>query len=332
MKIIRNVSVFAIVVLAIGIVVAFFTTSNAMTDDTITIRFGHDQVESNERHIAIMHFKELVEERSDGHMEVQVYPNNQLGSESEMVESVALNDLQMVAAAAYSQYSPEISMLELPYLFDDYEQAWDSLDGEVGDIVAEPLLDDNLRIISYFENGFRHITANHPIEEPDDLKGIKIRTPEFPVNVNTLASFGANPTPMSFGEVYMGLQQGTIDAQENPVANTYANKLNEVQDYLIMTGHQYTPLPVAIGDEFWQSLTPEEQDIIEESAVETAQYHRDLLRENEAKMIEELEEQGMTVIENPDTEAFEEAGEAVYEQFRNAYGDELLDQVLDEIE
>ncbi|WP_077601721.1 TRAP transporter substrate-binding protein [Oceanobacillus sojae] len=332
MKIVRNITVFAIVALAVGIVVSFFTTSNALTDDTITIRFGHDAAETNERHTAVMHFKELVEERSGGHMEVLVYPNNQLGSESEMVESVSLNDLQMVAASAYSQYNPQISVLELPYLFETHQQAWDAMDGEVGRLAAEPLLEDNLRIIAYFENGFRHITANKPIKEPADLRGVKIRTPEFPISLRTFTAFGGNPTPMSFGEVYMGLQQGTIDAQENPVANTYANKLNEVQDYLILTGHQYSPLPVAIGEEFWQSLTPEEQQIIEESASETAQFHRDLLQENEAKMIEDLKEQGMTVIEDPDVEAFKEAGEPVYEQFRKSYGSELLDQILEATE
>lgn len=329
LKIFRSITIFAVIALAVGIVVAFFTTSNALTDDTITIRFGHDAAETNERHIAVLHFKELVEEKSGGHMEVVVYPNNQLGSESEMVESVALNDLQMVAASAYSQYSPEISVLELPYLFEDHQAAWDAMDGEVGQLAAEPLLEDNLRIIAYFENGFRHITANRPIEEPADLRGIKIRTPEFPISLRTFAAFGANPTPMSFGEVYMGLQQGTIDAQENPVANTYANKLNEVQDYLILTGHQYSPLPVAIGEEFWQSLTAEEKEIVEESALETAQFHRDLLQENETKMIEDLKDQGMTIIEEPNIEAFKEAGEPVYDQFRNNYGSELLDRILE---
>ncbi|MFD1414188.1 TRAP transporter substrate-binding protein [Oceanobacillus jeddahense] len=332
MKIVRNLTVFVIAALAIGITFAFFTTSNALTDDTITIRFGHDAAETNERHIAVLHFKELVEEKSGGQMEVLVYPNNQLGSESEMVESVALNDLQMVAASAYSQYNPQISVLELPYLFEDHQQAWDAMDGEVGELAAEPLLEDNLRIIAYFENGFRHITANKPIEDPSDLRGVKIRTPEFPVSLRTFTAFGGNPTPMSFGEVYMGLQQGTIDAQENPVANTYANKLNEVQDYLILTGHQYSPLPVAIGEEFWQSLTSKEQKIVEESALETAQFHRDLLQKNEAEMIEDLKDQGMTVIEDPDVEAFKEAGEPVYEQFRNNYGSELLDQILEATE
>ncbi len=318
---------FIIVALAIGVAVAFFTTGNALTEEITTIRFGHGSAESNERHIAVMHFKELVEGKSDGQIEVQVYPNEQLGSEAEMIESVTFNDLQMVAASAFSQYDQRISVFELPYLFDTYEEAWDVLDGEIGKEVAAPFLEDNLRIIAYFENGFRHITANKNIENPEDLRGLKIRTPEFPISISTFSSLGANPTPMAFGELYMGLQQGTVDAQENPIANTYASKFNEVQDYLIMSSHQYMPLPVAISEEFWQSLTAKEQAIIEESALEAAQFHRNLLTENEEKMIEELEEAGMTIV-YPDTELFKERIDRVYEAFKGRFGDEFVDQVI----
>lgn len=324
---IRNILIVAITALAVCIVVVFFTTSNAMSDDVTMIRFGHGQPESNERHIAVMHFKELVEERSNGKIQVEVYPNEQLGSEAEMIESVTFNDLQMVAASAYSQYDQRISVFELPYLFDSYEEAWSTLDGELGKQIADPFLEDNLRIIAYFENGFRHITANKKVETPEDLNGLKIRTPEFPISISTFTALGANPTPMAFGELYMGLQQGTVDAQENPVANTYASKFNEVQDYLIMSNHQYMPLPVAISEEFWQSLIPEEQTIIEESTRESAQFHRDLLRENEDIMIKELQDAGMEVI-YPENERFKEKVDVVYESFRKQFGNELVDRVM----
>ncbi|MFD1851851.1 TRAP transporter substrate-binding protein [Oceanobacillus bengalensis] len=327
----RNTMIFLIAALSISIVVVFFTTNNAFSDDVTTIRFGHGSAETNERHIAVMHFKDLVEEKSDGQIEVLVYPNEQLGSESEMVESVTLNDLQMVAASAYSQYDQRISVFELPYLFDSYEQAWSVLDGEIGKEVSDIYLEDNLRIIAYFENGFRQITANKAIETPNDLSGLKIRTPEFPISISMFSALGANPTPMAFGELYMGLQQGTVDAQENPVANTYASKFNEVQDYLIMSNHQYMPLPVSISEDFWQSLTAEEQQIIEESALETAQFHRDLLRENEETMISELEAAGMGII-YPDTEPFKAKVDGVYDSFRENYGDDLLDKVLGAVE
>ncbi|MCG5102202.1 TRAP transporter substrate-binding protein [Oceanobacillus alkalisoli] len=327
----RNIIILGIISLAVGLGFVFITTDNVLSEDITTIRFGHGSAETNERHLAVVHFKELVEERSNGQIEVQIYPNEQLGSEAEMIESVTFNDLQMVAASAFSQYDQRISVFELPYLFETYEAAWEVLDGEIGKKVAEPFLEDNLRILAYFENGFRHITANKAIEKPDDLNGIKIRTPEFPISISTFSALGANPTPMSFGELYMGLQQGTVDAQENPVANTYASKFNEVQDYLILSGHQYMPLPVAISEEFWQGLTEEEQQIIQESAEETAQFHRDLLKENETKMIEELKADGMTVIE-PEMELFSEKVDGVYESFKNSFGEELVNEVLEAAE
>src|SRR5699024_1753165 len=202
----RTIMIFAISALAVSIAIVFFTTSNALSDDVTMIRFGHGQPETNERHIAVMHFKELVEEKSNGGIKIEVYPNEQLGSEAEMIESVTFNDLQMVAASAFSQYDQRISVFELPYLFDSYEEAWSTLDGEIGKEIAEPFLENNLKIIAYFENGFRHITANNPIETPKDLMGLKIRTPEFPISIATFSALGANPTPMAFGELYMGLQ------------------------------------------------------------------------------------------------------------------------------
>lgn len=327
----RNIVVSLIVALSIGLVVVFFTTGNVLSKDVTTIRFGHDAAETNERHVAVKHFKELVEEKSNGEMEVIIFPSDQLGSESEKVESVTLNDLQMVTASAFSQYDQRIGVFELPYLFESYEKAWEVLDGEIGKELAEPFLEDNLRILTYFENGFRHITANKPIENLGDLRGLKIRTPEFPISLSTFSALGANPTPMAFGELYMGLQQGTVDAQENPVANTYASKFNEVQNHLIMSGHQYIPMPVAISEEFWQSLTAEEQKIVEESALETAEFHRDLVTNKEEQIIEELEESGMTVI-YPDTKLFEENVDIVYENFKKKFGEEFVDRVIEAAE
>ncbi|WP_121610686.1 TRAP transporter substrate-binding protein [Mesobacillus foraminis] len=332
MKTLRNLVVLATAALAIGIIAVFISTGNIVKSDEVTvIRFGHGAAETNERHLAIMKFKELVEKRSHGAMEVQVYPSEQLGSEAEMIESVTFNDLQMVASSAFSQYDQRISVFELPYLFDSYEEAWSVLDSEIGQEVAKPFLEDNLRILAYFENGFRHVTSNVPIQSPKDLNGLKIRTPEFPLSVSTFKALGANPTPMAFGELYMALQQGTVDAQENPVANTYASKFNEVQDYLNMTAHQYMPLPVAISEEFWKTLTSEEQEILEASARESAQFHRDLLRENEGSMIRELQESGMQVVE-PDKEAFRKKAEGVYEAYKNRFGEEFVDTVLKAVE
>ena len=205
------------------------------------------------------------------------------------------------------------------------------LDGKVGDEVAELFLEDNLRILTYFENGFRHVTSNQPVRTQNDLAGLKIRTPEFSLSLNTFKAFGSNPTPMAFGELYMGLQQGTVDAQENPVANIYASKFQEVQDYLNLTGHQYMPLPVAISDEFWQSLSAENQQVIEESSQQAAQFHRDLVQRNEEAMLKELQADGMEIIQ-PDTGSFKKAASKVQEEFKAKFGDRLVDQIEKSLE
>ena len=332
MKKFRNFIIIATVVLAVCIGVTVFTSDHIVeSDEVITIRFGHGSAEANERHLAVMEFKELVEDKSNGQIKVEVFPNEQLGSEAEMIESVTFNDLQMVAASAFSQYDQRISVFELPYLFETPEQAWKVLDGKVGDEVAELFLEDNLRILTYFENGFRHVTSNQPVRTQNDLAGLKIRTPEFSLSLNTFKAFGSNPTPMAFGELYMGLQQGTVDAQENPVANIYASKFQEVQDYLNLTGHQYMPLPVAISDEFWQSLSAENQQVIEESSQQAAQFHRDLVQRNEEAMLKELQADGMEIIQ-PDTGSFKKAASKVQEEFKAKFGDRLVDQIEKSLE
>lgn len=332
MKKFRNLMIILTLLLAASIGIIVLTSDQvASSDGKITIRFGHGSAETNERHLAVMKFKELVEEKSNGTINVQVFPSEQLGSEAEMIESVTFNDLQMVAASAFSQYDQTISVFELPYLFESYEQAWNVLDGEVGEKVAEPFLEDNLRILTYFENGFRHVTSNIPINSQADLAGLKIRTPEFPLSLSTFKSFGSNPTPMAFGELYMGLQQGTVDAQENPVANIYASKFQEVQSHLNLTSHQYMPLPVAISDEFWQSLSEENQKVVKESAQEAAQFHRNLVQNNEADMLEELQAEGMEIVQ-PDLETFQQSASKVHEQFRVKFGNELLDDITKALE
>ncbi|MFD2705760.1 TRAP transporter substrate-binding protein [Salibacterium lacus] len=303
------------------------------SEESVTIEFGHGAAESNLRHEAVMEFKSIVEENSDS-LTVEVYPNEQVGSESEMIENISLNDLDMALAGAgiYTQYNDLIGATALPYLFDGYEHAWEVLDGPMGDRVAEPLLEDNIRILSYFENGIRHITnSQHPIESPDDLDGLSIRTPEADVSIDTLDALGANATPMAFGELYLGLQQGTVDGQENPLANIHAASFYEVQDYLSLTGHQYNALPLAISDEFWQSLSGDQQEVVQQAASDASQYHRDANQENEEQLLTDLEEQGMEINE-PEKEPFREATQSVYDKYEDVYGAEFMEELQQAVE
>lgn len=326
MKKLKSVVLAIIAILALSLVVVFVSQKPDNSGTTL-IRLGHGQTESNERHLACEYFKELVEERSGGKLTVEIFPNELLGSEGVMTESVSFNDLEMVAASATSQYGSIISIFELPYLFDSYQDAWEVLDSDIGKRVAEPYLKNNLRLLAYFENGFRNVTSNRLIEKPEDMKGLKIRTPEFELSLSIFKAFGANPTPMAFSELYTALQQGTVDAQENPIANIYANKFQEVQDYLVITNHQYMPIHMIISDEFWKTLSEEEQEIIATASQEAAQYHRDLVRASEESMINELKADGMEVID-VDMDQFRALIDPVYDSFREKNGSELLDEII----
>lgn len=316
-------SVFAMAILYV------LVFSRPSMEDHVLIRIGHDQPTTNERHKALEYFKQELESRSNGHFVVEIYPNGLLGNESVLTESVALGDLEMVAASATSQYGSLISVFELPYLFDSYEAAWKTLDGPIGQEIAKTYEKNNLHILSYLENGMRQVTSNREIHSPADLKGLKIRTPEFPMSIRIMSALGANPTPMGFSELYTALQQGTVDAQENPVANAYTNKFQEVQKYLIFTNHQYMAIHLIIRQDLFESLPKEDQELMTEVAREAAHYHRHILRENEQKMVEDLKQQGMQVIE-VDMKPFRELTQPVYDWFATLHGEELVERIRQE--
>lgn len=309
-------------------------SSNASDQKKVVIKFGHGAAENNARHKASLKFKELVEQKSNGQIEIQVYPSEQLGSEPAMLQSVQGNMIQMTAVGTgiYAKYYKNIGVVELPYLFDNFEQAWKVLDGEFGKSLAKPLDEQGIHILSYWENGFRNVTNNvRPIENPSDLNGLKIRTPEIPVSISIFKTFGANPTPMAFGELYQALDQRIVDGQENPLTNIYNSKFYEVQKYVSMTGHQYSPLPLSISEKFWKTLTPEQQKLIEDSAKEAGQLHRDLVKQDDENLKAELKKNGMEVNE-PEKAPFKEAAKPVYKEFEEVYGKELIDNLFKAID
>jgi len=302
--------------------------SQAPAGEKVTIRFGHGSAESNARHQAALKFKEIVEQKSNGQITVEVFPNEQLGSEATMLTSVQSNIIQMTAGGSgiFASYNPQISILDLPYAFESFEQAWKVLDGDFGKKLADPLIDQGIRVLAYWENGFRQITNNKgPINTPADLKGMKIRVPTIPYYVKTFESLGANPTPIAFGELFQALEQRIVDGQENPLTNIYNSKFYEIQKYLSLTNHLYGPLPLAISETFWKKLTPDQQQIIQDAAIEAGQFHREAVKADDAKLVAELEKEGMTVNE-VDITAFQQATQGVWTEAEKEFGKELVDE------
>ena len=221
-------------------------------------------------------------------------------------------------------------MLDLPYLFRDRDHAYKVLDGEIGDELASDLPSKGLRLLAYWENGFRNVTNSvKPIEKPADLEGLKIRVPKNNTYVETFKEWGANVTTMAFGELYTALQQQTVDAQENPLAIIYTNKFYEAQKYLSLTHHFYGPAQVLISESTWGRLSPGMQEAVMNAAEEARDYERQLLKDKDAEYLANLKAEGM-LINEVDRDAFVEAAKPVWEKYSDKFGD--LIQRIREVE
>ena len=188
---------------------------------------------------------------------MEIYPNGELGGEREMLEKLLLGDLTMMApsSAPLEAVSKDIILWDLPYLFKDYETAYRVLDGEVGQEVLDSFSDKGIIGLAYWENGFRQLTNDvRPIKNVNDMQGIKIRTLESPIQIKLWSATGAEPTPMGFTKLYTALQNHTVDAQDTPLSLMYAQKFYEVQKYLTLTGHTYSPWPLVINKKFFDGL------------------------------------------------------------------------------
>lgn len=272
--------------------------------------------------VAMEHFGKLVKEKSNGELEVQVFPASQLGSERDFIEGLQLGTLEMTLTSTgpLGSFVPEVKLFNLPFLFTTREEAYKILDGDIGAEISAKAEKIGVRNLGWYENGFRHITNNvRPIEKLDDMKGIKIRVMEDSLFINSMKALGASPTPMAFGELYTALEQGTVDGQENPLVNINASRFYEVQKYLAITGHFYSPAVLLVSENFFKSLTPAQQKVITDCATEARDYERNLSIEGDKVMEAKLAEDGMTVT-HPDKAAFVKAAAPVYATAAEAIG------------
>lgn len=267
-------------------------------------------------------FARIVEAETNGEVVIKVYGSGQLGKgERELLEGLQLGtvDLAVTATGPVSNFSADMGVVDLPFLFTSPEHVDKVLDGPIGRSLLDGLEKANIKGLAFYENGFRNFTnSKRSLLAPQDFDGLKFRTMENPVHLASVRQLGAQAVPMSWGEVYTSLQTGVIDGQENPVAIVYAFKLSEVQKYLSLTGHFYSPAPVSMSLRKFKSLKPAYQKVLAEAALKSAAYERKLIRDNEAKQLEALKKQGM-VVSVVDKAAFIDAMAPVYEQFGKKY-------------
>lgn len=268
--------------------------------EKIDLVFSHINAETHTWHKMALKFKELIEERSGGNITVTIYPNNQLGSEIETVQSAiaGMGDCDIVLTGESMQtYVEELGIIGMPYAITSDEHMDAVLNGEVGQELDELMLKAGLRNLGAIKRGPRNITSNKEIHTPEDLQGFIIRTPESKMTMAAFEAMGAKPTPMAFSEIFTSLQQGVIHGQENPLANIYDASLYEVQDYVIETEHLRAWVYMAISEARFSSFSPAAQQMIQECATEAIAYEHELFLEDEAQLKSTLEEKGMTFIE-----------------------------------
>ena len=320
---------FARSTLALGISLALVSASNAadFADmDPVTLRLAHVVNEQDGFHIAATKFEELVEERTDGKVNIEIFPNASLGDERTLLEGMQIGtvDMGVITNGPVANFVEEMAVFELPFLFPSPEAAYSVLDGPIGQELLDKLADVNLKGLAYAERGFRNLTnSERAVNSPEDLDGLRIRVMENPVYTDTFRELGANAIPMAWTEALTAMQQGTIDGQENPVNVIHSFKLDETQNYMTLSRHTYAPAIFVMGMPAWNQLPEAAQAVLEEAAQEAAEHERQVNADMEAEQLAALREAGMEINDAPDMEAFQAAVAPVYEKYGEQFGDYL---------
>ncbi|MFC3631115.1 TRAP transporter substrate-binding protein [Paracoccus angustae] len=292
-------------------------------------QLSHNAAAGNPKDVASERLAELVNEKSGGRLNIDVGGAAQFGDDAETITNMRLGT---IAFSANSQGStsavvPEMALLGLPFLFQNLDQAEAVMDGPVGDKIEAAAEAQGLVVLAWWNNGIREVSnSKGPIATPADLAGMKIRTPPDPMTIDIFTALGASPTPMAFSELYIALQQGVVDGQENPLINIYSSKLHEVQPFISMTAHKYEATPLLASKMIMDTLSPEDQQIIRDAAAEAGTLNRQMVREQTATLKAEMEKAGVTFNE-VDPAPFIEATQPVYEKWRGQYP-ELVDEIV----
>jgi tripartite ATP-independent transporter DctP family solute receptor len=277
-------------------------------------------------------FKKEAEEKTNGRVAVEIYPNAQLGSDRQAIEGVSIGTLEMAAIGGSSilTLDDRLKVMDLPFIFKSSQIAHRAYDQFLTEEFNKYLEPHDLVILYAAELGFRHITNNRrPIVKPEDLQGLKLRTMENPLHVESFKLLGASPTPVAFSELYTALQQGTVDAQENPLSVITTGKFYEVQKYLSLTGHIYSPTMLLVNKTYWEALPDDLRTVLGGILKETQVFERDILIKQNIDAVKELRANGVQVndLSFEEKQAFFERCKPVYDAYIQKYGDSLIRKI-----
>ncbi|SFD96689.1 TRAP transporter substrate-binding protein [Acidovorax konjaci] len=304
---------------AAALALGMLTASPAAWAQTVRLTLGHGAAPDNPRHLASVRFAEQVKAASGGRIEVQVAPSAQLGDDAAMVTALRTGALDISANSqgAVAAAVPEYAAYGMPFLFSTSAQAFAVLDGPLGKELADKSAAKGMVVLGYWDNGIRHMTnSRKPIRTVEDLRGLKMRTPPDAVLVDIMQALGAEAQQIKFAELYVALQQGVVDGQENPLANFHASKLYEVQKHLALTGHMFQMTPLVMSKRSWDRLAPADRTAITQAAQEATAYQRQLSREMDEKLLGDIKAKGVEVT-TIDPKAFAQATGKVQEKWQS---------------
>lgn len=297
-----------------------------------TLRVSHTLAPESHYHQGLLHWKKIVEDRTNGSVKVEVFHSAQLGSERDVVEGVSLGTIEatLTSTGPLPNFTNAFMVFDLPFIVQDRQKAYKWMDGPEGQKILASLEPSNIKALGIWENGFRNLTnSKRSVKSPADMSGLKIRLMENPIHVATFETLGARAVPMPFGELFTALQQGTVDGQENPLVIIDTSKFYEVQNHLSLTGHFYSPAVLMINLDFWNNtLTEEERKIVAQAEKEARQWEREFSIKGEKELRAKLEKAGM-MVDDEDVAVWFAAVQPVYDQFSDKVDQAMVRSFID---
>ncbi len=279
-------------------------------------------------------YSDLVYEKSNGRIYIEVYASGQLGDERSQMQAVQMGALDIFRANTVfvgDFGAKKLNLFALPYLFDSREQLWKVLDSPIGSELMEDMVESNIgmRGLCYLEEGARHFfVTKKKIENPEDLEGLKLRVSETSILLDTVKALGASPTPLSFGELYTSLQTGVVDGAEQPVTGYVSNSFYEVAPNFVLDAHTYSPGMLVISDRTWEKLSEDDQRLLKECGKELELYNKSFTEDEEQKMLDDLKADGIDVVTPENPEKWRERVKPVYEKYGADYQD-IIDKIVE---
>ena len=286
------------------------------------IKIGTVVAPDHPENVGARKIKELIEKKAGDRVDVQVFTDGQIGDQRTMVENMrnGVQEITWVTVGFFGSYEPILNVIESGYLFRDSQHSYKVFDGPMGNEVRVLVEKHGVKLLGFYEAGMRHITNSvRPIKNPEDLKGLKIRTPQAKYHLNTLKYMGANPVAMSFGELYTAMQQKVVDGQENPFSNIYKAKFYEVNKYMSLTGHLHLTHMVMYSAKLWDRLPADLQKIVRESVIESQEAERKAVQDDDTNLLKEIKAKGM-LVNDADREAFKKTVMPLREEAVKEFG------------